>query len=339
VGRINLRSGTRDKRVRDRILTTLDALYERGRLDLLENLRDGVISPLELYNSHQSGETNTLRSAAEIKPLVPHIFDWLDDAELAETTRRGYKDRFTQLVKLGGESLKVADLPDVLERQRTKQKALGQHRSWNQCRSACQSYLRSTLGRSNPLYIAVSNLEPFEGKPKRKGNPLSVVDALAIRDAMKEPLASMWWTMVLTGMGPREYWGAWEIEGETVKIHGEKTAGRDRIIPKLGDLVRPTLPYKPLRKAIRTASKRKVQPYDARRTFARLLSEADVWPVHRAVYMGHGQKTLTDYYAAPRVAQKMLDDDRAKVVSYLKSESRKRVNPLAAKFFQMEGET
>lgn len=335
VGHINKRSGTHSKKMRDRIHDMMDALYERGRLDLLESVRDGIISPMQLYNAQQQGNVRSLPSAAEIKPLVPHLFDWLDDYEIADTTRRGYRDRFTQLVKLGKES-SVADLPGLLERMRAQHKKLERYRSFNQARSAVQAYLRSTLGRQNPVYIAVANIEPLDSRPKRKGNPLSVVDAWAIRDKMAEPMASMFWTMCLTGMGWMEYTGAWEVVGETVEIHGTKRLGRERIIPKFGELVDPSVPDKVFRKALRKASKRTVQPYDCRRTFARWLNEAEVYEVHQACYMGHGAKTITALYKTPRIVIEILKADRKKVTAYLKQESLKKVNPKAAEFFVME---
>jgi integrase len=216
---------------------------------------------------------------------------------------------------------------------RTCHKQEGQNRSFNQARSAVQSYLRSTLGRQNPIYIAVSNIEPLDGTPKRQGNPLSVPVALTIKDKMKEPMASMFWSLCLTGMGWHEYVGAWEIEGETVRIHGTKRKGRDRIIPKLGELVVPSVPDKVFRRSLRSASKRQVQPYDCRRTFARWLNEAEVFDVHQSCYMGHGAKSITALYKTPRIVSEILEQDRVKVTAYLKQESRKKVNSKADEFF------
>lgn len=336
VSRINLRSGTRNKTIRNRILATMDSLYERGRLDLLQDVSDGIITPMQLYNAQQQGNIKSLPSAAEIKPLVPHLFDWLDSYEkIVDTTRRGYRDRFTQLVKLGKDS-SVADLPGLLERMRAQHKKLERYRSFNQARSAVQAYLRSTLGRQNPVYIAVANIEPLDSTPKRKGNPLSVVEAWAIKDKMPEPMASMFWTLCLTGMGWMEYTGAWEVVGETVEIHGTKRAGRDRIIPKFGELTPPSVPDKVFRKALRKGSKRTVQPYDCRRTFARWLNESEVFDVHQACYMGHGAKSITALYKTPRIVSEILEGDRKKVTAYLKQESLKKVNPKAAEFFVLE---
>jgi hypothetical protein len=55
IGRIRRASGTTDLAVFDHINGTMTALYRERRLDILEALRDGKVTPLEMLAAHGEG--------------------------------------------------------------------------------------------------------------------------------------------------------------------------------------------------------------------------------------------------------------------------------------------
>lgn len=114
--------------------------------------------------------------------------------------------------------------------------------------------------------------------------------------------------MAVTGMGPKEYWGEWELQPDRIAIHGTKRAGRDRVVPRVGDVVRPKRGYQPFRVALAEASKSTVRPYDLRRSFATWLEASGIPRTRRRLYMGHGAKDVTDLYEHVQVAAYLEED-------------------------------
>lgn len=104
--------------------------------------------------------------------------------------------------------------------------------------------------------------------------------------------------MATTGMGWREYSGRWEREGEGLRIHGTKTGHRDRLIPLVGPITRPTTTIFASRYHLTAAG---VTPYDLRRTFAGLMVEANIPRPRRRAYMGHTADDMTALYEAQEV--------------------------------------
>ena len=333
---VSQRSGTTSKKEARHINTVLDALFSRGRLDILRSLENGTLGLMQVRDAFDSQQLDSLPSAQTIKPLREHLFEWLDRYDIAENTRTGYRNCFNQLLKSGPSVPVVSDLPDMLDTMAAKYSK--KPRAFNLTRSAVQAYVRSTLKRNNPLYLAVGAVEPLKVTKKRAGNPLAVSDVLDLLIKLPDELGKLFWSMCVTGMNCKEYAGRWEIDGETVVIHGTKRVARDREVPRIADgilspaslfgpqaipeNVRQVSWYKPLRKALRKASKRSIQPHDARRTFARWMEEAGLWESHRDAYMGHG-KTIRTLYSTPRVRDEMLEADRQRLVTYLKAETEK----------------
>ena len=152
------------------------------------------------------------------------------------------------------------------------------------------------------------------------------------------PLAGrIWWSMCLTGMGPKELWGPWTVEADRVHSEGTKAEGRRRDVPLVDYPVRPELTRdgftsalrrysehrvredlreqlqrKPtadeLAEARRTLKAWKVTPYQARKTFARWMEDAGIPRARREVYRGHGKRDIGDVYERYEVADYLRGD-------------------------------
>ena len=76
VGRIRRATGTNDKDVFKAIDTMLTQLYQQGRFDLLESLRDKKLSLMEVYADWRVKGVERLPSAATLGPVIPRWEKW-----------------------------------------------------------------------------------------------------------------------------------------------------------------------------------------------------------------------------------------------------------------------
>jgi hypothetical protein len=360
IGRIAQRSGTMSHSILARIKAAMDETYSMGRSDVLERLRDNTITIQEFYSAYKQGEMQSLKTASDLKVLktlegrmpASPLFDWLDslsptDKPRSMTTRRGYRGRFTQFLKIVPAGARLSEIPEYLEKLRDQFNREEKFRSFNETKHALQAFLRQhdkKLKKRNPIYQQVAAIEPLSYTVERHPNALSIVDAFDLMDRMSPEAAQMWRTLIMTGMLWKEYTqDGWDLLEDRVLVHGVKRSGRERILPRVdSNLVPATLSYKHFRKELRRASKRTVIPKDARNVWARLMEEAEILETHRQAYMGHGSKNITGYYSTPRMVHEVLNADAAKLSAYINRQKQQtkvrtslitKVNPKADEFF------
>jgi integrase len=136
------------------------------------------------------------------------------------------------------------------------------------------------------------------------------------------------WSVVTTGMGPKEYWGRWKELPDRVHIAGTKREGRIRDVPRIGRVVKPAVLYPAWRKALLLAATGERDPkvaakhpdavrmYDLRRTYATWMEAAGIPRTRRKLYMGHGAGDVTDLYERHQI-EAFLAEDAAKLRHYL----------------------
>jgi integrase len=308
VGRIKRASGTSDKKTYKRLREMLDTLQARGRLDLLVALREGVITPLQLWDAYRSEDLDRLPTAETIAPLwTPNatgaVDRWLAAWSKSEHHLRATTSSFAQLRKLAPDGkARVGDLPALLKKYRAACERAETGVSFNRARSHVQAFLRDTLGRGHRLWRQSADLQLLS-TDRREGRPLSVaaLDALCAKLAEVAPAhAAIARGMAGAGMGPGEFWGRWAVQGagETlcVRIHGTKREGRDRTVPYVWPLERPDRHPRTFLDTLATVSGGAVQPYDLRRTFAHWCEEAGIPRTRRKLYLGHAAGDVTDLY-------------------------------------------
>ena len=74
-----------------KLYTMMDNLYENGRLDVLRDIKDGVITPLQAYEFWRTQQIENVPSIATLKPIVPEIPVWLETHDIGDKTRKGYR--------------------------------------------------------------------------------------------------------------------------------------------------------------------------------------------------------------------------------------------------------
>lgn len=311
VGRIARASGTMNASLKRRLEKMLIALHDDGRLDILRALRDGDLEFLQVYEAYQRRALHELPVGALMPFLAKTLSAWIDsllvprdyaaDSVEAFGTSRDYFERADKLAR-------VADLPRLLESLRVTLGA--KHpRSFNMCRSTALSFTRATLKRSHPLYLACAAVEPRK-LPKRV--PKAQLSVAAMRAFFPAPetdvIDDIAWAMVTTGMGPKEYWGPWEIREDRIFIDGTKRGGRVREVPLAREPAVPRLSRDRFEKRFRLRMKGTYTPYDLRRTYVQWLETANIPRTRRKMYQGHGPKDVTDLYERHEIAAFLVED-------------------------------
>jgi hypothetical protein len=347
VGRVKKRSGVRTAAERADLVAMLRLLPKLGHLELVRDIQAGRRRPLEIYAHFTAGTLAQLQGPQDNQPLAELLEPWLDTAKCADGTRQNRRDAFRALQADKRRRYLLRDLPEMLQAHRARCEAADTPRAFNIARTCVQAFVRDTIGKRKPLTLAVADVPQLrERKAGHAG--VALVAALTVRDALPTQAARAWWSMVLTGMGPKEYWvDGWSVLEDRVHITGAKVVrqgadglyGRVRDVPLVDAPVRPAIGRKGFESALRRLSLRRlaeelsaglgrrptraelragigkdprgawrISPYQARKTFARWMEDAGIPRVRREVYRGHGKRDVGDLYERYEVAAYLRED-------------------------------
>ena len=318
VGRIARATGTTVPAMRGKLGRMLTALYEDGRLDILRALRDGKLEFIPVYDAFQRKALHEIPVAETMRPLADAMDAWIRSlavprdcsakhAESLETSRRYFAKADPKAT--------VADLPRILEALRD---SLGrQHpRSYNLARTAAMAFVRATLKRSHPLWLAVAAVE---SRKVEKGDPHRPLTPEQMGNVFPDPATdatdAIAWGMATTGMHQAEYWGRWSIAADRVHIAGTKRRGRIRDVPLVHMPAVPAMHRRTFEDRIRERTTI-ITPRDFRRTYANWLEAAGIPRTRRRLYMGHGSGDVTGNYELHEVTA-FLKEDAAKLRAFL----------------------
>lgn len=315
VGRIKKASGTTNPVVKRKISRMLTELKSEGRLDLLRDIRDGHYTLMEVYDAHRRNALHEIATGATAKPLAEAMRKWIEKQEPGTDYSADHITSLEQSLKklldtdlTGFEAPRISDLPAVLE---TLRDSLGktQPRSFNLARSASSAFVRAKFKRSHPLYIAIIAVERRK-EPKPEPRPDLTVEWMRNMFPAPEtdPQDACAWAMALSGMGPKEYWGRWAVESDRIKVYGTKREARVRDVPLIQAVPSPRLTRDAFRQRLEHRTKKKVTPYDFRRTFARWMERAGVMRSRRIYYMGHAAGDVTALYEQSEIDGYLVSD-------------------------------
>ena len=311
VGRIKRATGTTLPLVRRKLSRMLTSLYEDGRLDLLRAVRDGDLTMLEVHHAYQRRELDKLPTAATVKPLAAAMRIWIDGltADVDVSARhKGSLETSRRYFERAEAKAAIADLPRLLERLR---ESLGKAhpRSFNLARAAALAFVRSTLKRSHPLWLAVAAVEVRKMKPARAHAPLSPEQLRNFFPAPEtDAVDAIAWGMATTGMGAGEYWGVWSVKPDRVHVVGTKRAGRVRDVPLVRAPAAPAMHRRTFEDKLRERTGRAITAYDLRRTYANWMEASGVPRTRRKLYLGHGAGDVTGLYELHEVAAHLAAD-------------------------------
>lgn len=311
VGRINRKSGTTDPTVLRKIKRMLRDLYEDARLDILRALRDGQVSFLEVYDAFRRHALHELPIGDTMPELATAMRDWILGATKAKeysTNHLGNLETARKLFLEHEPKARVADLPRLLDELR-KTYGVKHPRSFNLARSAAQSFVRATLKRSHPLYLQVAAVEPRKVKTKPPGKSLTIEEiGTRFPNRQTDKVDAIAWSLVMTGMNPKEYWGRWQTQADRIHVAGTKRGGRVRDIPLIQAPAVPRLSRDRFTRVFRERIGGAFAPYQLRRTYVQWMERAGIPRARRRMYLGHGAKDVTDLYERHEITAYLIED-------------------------------
>jgi integrase len=314
VGRIKKASGTTLPVVRRKMNRMLTELYETSRLDLLRDIRDNRLTLMQALDAYRRKAIDSLATGPTAQKLATAMQKWIDKQEPGvdydEKSIESFGTSLAYLLKANKEA-KVNDLPDILEALRD---TLGREhpRSFNMARSNAMSFVRATLKKKHPLWLAINAVEP-RPVPKRAPRPDVTVEWMRNTFANPETnkVDAVAWGMATTGMGPKEYWGRWEVKADRVTVHGTKREARVRSVPLVLAPAVPRLSKDNFRKKVNERTNGVVTPYDLRRTFSRWMERAGIVRARRKMYLGHASGDVTGLYEEHEIDGYLAEDAAA----------------------------
>lgn len=326
IGRIRVRKKM-PKQVRDDYNAMLTALYRQGRHDVLVALRDKVFPLEQLYAAFASSGLAKLPTAEALVELTPAWDTWLARLwamppqlrQSAEHLRmHKYMGRkLTALVGVGGS---LRDIPRALETARKQ--LVHKPRTFNKLHASASAFLRDTLRASHPLYKLMADYTQLDTGRKRKPNPQTVAQLVALEAVLSPQIMTALWSMATTGMIPREYWvDGWEVAlgGLALHIHGGKREARDRVIPSLGRCAASGVGHDYVRRQLHLLTNGATLAKDMRNTFMTWMSEAGIPRARRMIYMGHTVGDISALYEHQEVLD-YIRQDRERFVAWLAAE-------------------
>jgi len=308
IGEIRRASGTNDQKTFRAIEKLMKELYDTGKHQILREVRDGIVSPLQVYAFWKEGRLEELPTTSTIRPIHPTIPDWIDTHEVAETTKRNYKSEVKRFSDLVGTTLPLNEIPEGVKRYRIHCIERDTKRTFNYLRTAMLAFLRANFGKHSELWKGVSEIRTLSATPKRQAPQLSVVEAVEFTEKLPPKYAMVARTMMMTGMHWSEITGKWHVESDRVVIEGTKAKGRNRIVPLIDPRIgRPEVGNHSFRtnlKKIRTD----VSPYSFRRSFSHWMEQAEIPRIRRRMYLGHGNADVTDMYETVQIERFLHED-------------------------------
>ena len=285
VGRI-VRSAAKDARTAKRISAMLDELYVRGHYGILDAVKHGVLTLGQVYDAYRREQLGTLPTAETMLPLEATMLAWA--VEVSGRAASNRRMGVYRLIRHQPEAT-LADIPALLRLDRQQ----GQAPAFNRARAQVLRFLKDRLGKLHGLYHHALAVEALPEKAEGRGQQLTVVQALDVRDELDEPLGHAWWAMCVTGMIMSELWGRWELQKDRVRIYGQKTAARNRVVPLVEPIVHPDFNRRHLSSALTALG---VESYAARKTYAGWLEQCGFLRSFRKLYLGHATQDTTDLY-------------------------------------------
>lgn len=303
IGRIQISTKSRNKKVRDRLLLALELLWDNQKIDTLIAIRDGRFKVDKVLRHHKAGTLLQLDFSIVGWDLAESFDDYLTSNRLlSDSTLRGYRGYYDQLLKIKSDA-EVSDLPWMLERYKRVCISKKIFTTFNRTRAAVQSFIQNTPElRDSQLYRDVVKVKPFEKKftsPQvvhKPFHPYELTELFKNCSPRVLKYKDIIWFLCLHGFRRMEYLeGNWIDHGTHLEILGTKTEAAKREVPKLMEPPKgEPISYNTLRRVMKDLGDR--TPHDTRRTYQTWLGNAGIQFVHAESYMGHETKTMMGLY-------------------------------------------
>jgi len=308
--RVKRATGVQDRRTLRDLRAMLRLLWRQPQhRELVRDIASNRRALLDVYHAWQGGRLEGLASAVHDRPLADVLPTWLDTRPASASHRHRLRQVFRQLCARVQGAPRLTDLPVLVEEYRIRCHEADTPRAFNLAKNGARALVRDVLGKRHPVLFAIADI-PSLTERKHGASPLTIEQASAVRDRLPQHAAAAWWAMCLTGMGATEFWGEWEAMPDRVRILGTKRPGRrwggeGRDVPLVVHPTRPGLSVQHFVRLLRPAG---ASPYQARKSFATWLEDAEIPRTRRRLYLGHGAKDVTDLYERREVTAFLAED-------------------------------
>ena len=319
IGELRLASGTHDPQAFRDLNDMLTALCRSvpPRWDVLQAIKARRIAPLHALSLYRMDRLEDVPSAEVLPKLKPTLEAWLQEKSYSPEYRASIRSTLNALLRIDSEPT-VGQLPALLRAYRDACKQESKPVQFNRAKAHVQAFVRDTLRKRHELYRDVTDVDtlPVEGQVlRRPQKPADLGELLAALPAVHRRMA---WEMAATGMGPKEYWGEWEIRQLPPHVHikGTKRANRVRDVPLwAGELLGPQRSRSAFRGAWDRHMGDRLRMYDLRRSFAVWMEEAGIPRSRRKNYLGHSAGDVTGLYER-RELLAWLEEDAGRFRGY-----------------------
>ena len=323
VGRIHRHIGTAIPAKVRAVRSAIRECVERGRLDVLERLRDGLVTPLEVYDAFARGTINQLTQGDPkvAGPLLPKLVEFEAVYPQSEGYRRDIAGLRTQVEAVARRGARLSDLPDLLRSLKGRYERKGSAVTFNRHKRVAMSFASWALGQDeSPLWDELRRVPTMVYK--RPDKPGLTIEAFRTGVAkLPRPHAAIAWSLVLSGMNWKEYtvdgWSQ-DPEAGVVRVHGKKRGARERVLPYLAALTQPERAARAFRGQLHEAFGPEVTPHTFRRTFIQWADKAGIPAFFVKLYCGHAvQMSVHDLYKNERSTAATMAEHRKLLVTYI----------------------
>lgn len=339
--------GTDDTATQDNIKNMVHHLHRSGtetNSQVLKDIKENRLTLLDAYKAYQKGNLNE-NTAFQNNEFVSSALEWVKTYDkINDRTRIDYTESLKQLRKVK-KTFPVSDLPYVIREYRKRCLKRGTHTRFKTVRAICMSYLRDTFGKSNSIYNEIKNdIEVLGKKTKPEGQQYQgrarpVSEVWKAVQKMKPAVGAQFWQMCTTGIGMTEYENGLTVEGEGIRVRGEKMVHKDdrrnRLTLKVSDTIAPLVVHSKRFRGHLEKALSGLRPYDARRCFSMWCISAGIDFMRVRQYMGHLPRSTTEHYSRAQL-DSMLKEDSEKLRQYIEKNKKLDVSKVADKFFTFD---
>ncbi len=316
IGRLHVRSGTMRRQTRDAMKQMLRTLYQVGRLDVLRDLKANRVTRDAGVRAVPPREAPRV---ADRRPDAPASTAWTSGSTQKEiaaahpratTARRGpvsqarARRRPSPIFPPCSATHRKASLG---VRARTFNKDRGGAPGLRPCGARRAALARLACKRVRPLKLPKERRLPVQSAHRGAGEGARGDAGSRITPGPSGRSAS-------PGCGPKRCSrrsGTAGASSPTGPDPWHEEPGADRVVPRVGILVKPATGRLAFYRRLRTHERRHGNPYDLRRTYAQWLDLARIPQFRQDYYMAHGPKDLNALYKRMREVRAYLREDAA----------------------------
>jgi integrase len=179
----------------------LTELHEDGKLDVLRAIRDGALSPLEVYSASRTGRIPYVASDIVLhQPLWPAVEAWLPKSARAKSTRDRYGNSVSRLRGTLGKHLTVSDLARV-DWASLRDDWPNSGADYNRMRGTVSRFLTMVLGdKMHPFRRKVMSDFPRGRESRGRVPEINVPAFWRIMGHMPEGMVPCYVTLAVTGL-------------------------------------------------------------------------------------------------------------------------------------------